>query len=64
VLATGNSARIQEAEHGAVQTILLGRIVAAEDIASLIVFLVSAQASAITGQVIAVDGSAGWGLFS
>jgi 3-oxoacyl-[acyl-carrier protein] reductase len=49
--------------HEAVQNIPIGRMVEAEDIASLMVFLVSAQASAITGQVIAVDGGAGRGIF-
>jgi NAD(P)-dependent dehydrogenase (short-subunit alcohol dehydrogenase family) len=34
-----------------------------EDIADLVLFLVSARASAMTGQVIAVDGGAGRGIF-
>ncbi len=38
-------------------------VVEPEDIADLIVFLVSARASAMTGQVIAVDGGAGRGIF-
>ncbi len=55
-------ASIEEAERVAVQNIPIGRMVAPEDIASLILFLVSDQASAITGQVIAVDGGAGQGM--
>ena len=47
----------------AVQDIPIGRMVEPEDIAALIVFLVSARASAMTGQVIAVDGGAGRGIF-
>jgi NAD(P)-dependent dehydrogenase (short-subunit alcohol dehydrogenase family) len=48
----------QEAEREAVQTNPIGRMVMPEDIADLILFLVSERASAITGQVIAVDGGA------
>jgi 3-oxoacyl-[acyl-carrier protein] reductase len=54
---------VAAAEREAVQNIPIGRMVEAEDIANLIVFLVSTQASAITGQVIAVDGGAGRGIF-
>jgi NAD(P)-dependent dehydrogenase (short-subunit alcohol dehydrogenase family) len=54
--------RVTEAERMAVQQIPLGRMVEPEDIAHLILFLVSTQASAITGQVIAVDGGAGRGM--
>jgi NAD(P)-dependent dehydrogenase (short-subunit alcohol dehydrogenase family) len=54
---------VEEAERRTVQTIPIGRMIEAEDIANLILFLVSAQASAITGQVIAVDGGAGRGIF-
>jgi|SRR5437763_4477424 NAD(P)-dependent dehydrogenase (short-subunit alcohol dehydrogenase family) len=54
---------IAEAERQAVQDIPIGRMVEPEDIADLILFLVSARASAMTGQVIAVDGGAGRGIF-
>lgn len=54
---------LEEAERQAVQEIPIGRMVEPEDIADLIVFLVSARASAMTGQVIAVDGGAGRGIF-
>jgi 3-oxoacyl-[acyl-carrier protein] reductase len=50
------------AERSAVQHIPIGRMVEPDDIADLILFLVSARASAITGQVIAVDGGAGRGM--
>ncbi|MGE3540520.1 MAG: SDR family oxidoreductase [Candidatus Tectimicrobiota bacterium] len=53
---------LSEAEQQAVQGIPIGRMVEPEDIADLIVFLVSARASAMTGQVIAVDGGAGRGI--
>jgi 3-oxoacyl-[acyl-carrier protein] reductase len=53
---------VEEAEREAVQHIPIGRMVAPEDIADLILFLVSERASAITGQVIAVDGGAGRGI--
>jgi len=45
------------------RTIPIGRMVMPEDIADLILFLVSERASAITGQVIAVDGGAGRDVF-
>jgi NAD(P)-dependent dehydrogenase (short-subunit alcohol dehydrogenase family) len=54
---------MEAAEREAVQNIPIGRMVEPEDIADLIVFLVSERASAITGQVIAVDGGAGRGIF-
>lgn len=53
---------VEEAEREAVQYILIGRMVAPEDIAELILFPVSDRASAITGQVTAVDGGAGRGI--
>ena len=55
-------ASVEAAEQATVSSIPIGRMIEAEDIASLILFLVSAQASAITGQVIAVDGGAGRGM--
>jgi NAD(P)-dependent dehydrogenase (short-subunit alcohol dehydrogenase family) len=56
------SVSVEEAEREAVQHIPIGRMVAPEDIADLILFLVSERTSAITGQVIAVDGGAGRGI--
>jgi len=53
---------VEAAEQATVSSIPIGRMIEAEDIASLILFLVSAPASAITGQVIAVDGGAGRGM--
>jgi NAD(P)-dependent dehydrogenase (short-subunit alcohol dehydrogenase family) len=53
---------VEEAEREAVKTIPIGRMVEPEDIADMILFLVSERASAITGQVIAVDGGAGRGI--
>ena len=54
---------LAEAEREAVRNTPIGRMVEPEDIANLIVFLVSDRATAITGQVIAVDGGAGRGVF-
>lgn len=53
---------IEAAEQATVSSIPIGRMIEPEDIAASILFLVSAQASAITGQVIAVDGGAGRGM--
>jgi NAD(P)-dependent dehydrogenase (short-subunit alcohol dehydrogenase family) len=53
---------VEAAEQEAVKSIPIGRMVQPEDIADLILFLVSDRASAITGQVIAVDGGAGRGI--
>ena len=46
-----------------VANIPIGRMVEPEDIANLVVFLSSNQASAITGQTIGVDGGAGRGVY-
>jgi NAD(P)-dependent dehydrogenase (short-subunit alcohol dehydrogenase family) len=45
-----------------VANVPIGRMVEPDDIANLVLFLVSNQASAITGQTIAVDGGAGRGI--
>ncbi|HYY16835.1 MAG TPA: SDR family oxidoreductase [Gammaproteobacteria bacterium] len=54
---------LEHAEREAVRSIPIGRMVEPEDIADLILFLVSERAGAITGQVMAVDGGAGRGMF-
>jgi NAD(P)-dependent dehydrogenase (short-subunit alcohol dehydrogenase family) len=53
---------MEEAEHEAVQHIPIGRMMTPEDVADLILLLMSERASAITGQVIAVEGGSGRGL--
>lgn len=53
---------IEEAERRAVANIPIGRMVEPEDIADLVLFLVSNRAGAITGQTIAVEGGAGRGI--
>ena len=52
----------EEVMQRTVASIPIGRMVQPEDIADLVVFLCSNQASAITGQTIAVDGGAGRGI--
>ena len=47
---------VEEAEAQAVADIPIGRMVEPEDIADLILFLVSDRAGAITGQTIGVEG--------
>jgi enoyl-[acyl-carrier-protein] reductase (NADH) len=54
--------RIEKAEREAVQHLPIDRMVSAEDIANLVLFLLSKRAGAITGQVIAVDGGADRGI--
>ena len=53
---------VAEMERQAVADIPIGRMVESQDIADLIVFLVSNRAGAITGQTIAVEGWAGRGM--
>jgi NAD(P)-dependent dehydrogenase (short-subunit alcohol dehydrogenase family) len=53
---------LDEAERRAVSSIPIGRMVEPEDVADLVLFLVSARASAITGQTIAIEGGAGQGV--
>ncbi len=53
---------MEEAESRAVANIPIGRMVEPEDVADLVLFLVSDRAGAITGQTIAVEGGAGRGI--
>ena len=53
---------VEEAEVRAVSRIPIGRMVESQDIADLVLFLVSDRAGAITGQTIAVEGGAGHGI--
>ena len=53
---------LEEAERRAVSDIPIGRMVESQDIADLVLFLVSDRAGAITGQTIAVEGGAGRGI--
>ena len=53
---------VEEAERRSVSEIPIGRMVEPEEIANLVLFLVSEKASDITGQTIAVEGGAGRGL--
>ena len=53
---------VEEAERRAVSEIPIGRMVEPEEIANLVLFLVSEKAAAITGQTIAVEGGAGRGV--
>mgnify|MGYP003317336695 CR=1 FL=1 len=53
---------VKEAERRSVSEIPIGRMVEPEESASLVLFLVSEKASAITGQTIAVEGGAGRGI--
>lgn len=53
---------LEEAERETVSTIPIGRMIEPEDVADLVLFLVSDRASAITGQTIAIEGGAGRGI--
>ena len=53
---------VAEMERQSISDIPIGRMVESQDIADLIVFLVSEKAGAITGQTIAVEGGAGRGM--
>ena len=53
---------VEEVEREVFQRIPIGRVIESRDIANLVLFLVSDHASAITGQVIGVDGGAGRGV--
>ena len=53
---------IEEAERRAVAGIPIGRMIEPEDVADLVLFLVSERAAAITGQTIAIEGGAGRGV--
>lgn len=53
---------VEEAERRAVSNIPIGRLVEAEEIANLVLFLVSDKAGAITGQTIGVEGGVARGI--
>ena len=53
---------IEEAERRAVAGIPIGRMIEPEDVAALVLFLVSERAATITGQTIAIEGGAGRGV--
>ena len=53
---------VDEAEHRAVSGIPIGRMIDPEEVANLVLFLVSNKASAITGQSVAIDGGASQGI--
>lgn len=57
-IANARGVSIDEAEASIAANFPIGRIVEPGDIAPLVIFLASAQAAAITGQAIAVDGGA------
>ncbi len=54
---------VEEAERRELSAIPIGRMVEPEDLANMIVFMVSDKASAVTGQTIAVEGGASRGVF-
>ena len=56
--ASDASITVEEAEARAIAGIPIGRMVEPDDIADLILFLVSNRAGAITGQTIGVEGGA------
>ena len=53
---------VEELERQTISRMPIGRMIAPEDIANLVLFLVSDKASAITGQSIGVDGGSGSGV--
>ena len=61
--AAARSIAVEEAMEQVARSIPIGRMIEPEDIANLVLYLVSDKAGAITGQSIAVDGGAGRGIF-
>ena len=57
------SISLEEAERQTVAGIPIGRLIEPADVANMVVFLASNQASAITGQAIGVDGGGASGVF-
>ena len=53
---------LEEAERQAAENTPIGRLVEPEEVAHLVLFLVSEKASAITGQTIGIEGGAGPGV--
>ena len=58
-----NNISIEEAERQAAEGAPIGRLIEPEEIAHLVLFLVSNKANAITGQTIGIEGGAGRGIF-
>lgn len=54
---------VEEAMERAARSIPIGRMIEVDDIANLVLLLVSEKAGAITGQSIAVDGGATRGIY-
>ena len=61
--ASYNNISIEEAERQAAEGAPIGRLIEPEEIAHLVLFLVSDKASAITGQTVGIEGGAGRGIF-
>ena len=61
--ATLQNITLEEAMERTARSIPIGRMIEADDIANLVLFLVSDKAGAITGQSIAVDGGAARGIY-
>ena len=53
---------VDEVERRAAQDTPIGRLIEPEEVADLVLFLVSDRASAITGQTIGIEGGAGRGI--
>jgi len=51
--------RVEEAKRQSAEGTSIGRLIEPEEIALLMLFLISNKASAITGQAIAIEGGAG-----
>lgn len=56
--ASNRGLSLEEAEASMAASVPIGRMIVPEDVAPLVLFLASAQAGALTGQTIAVDGGA------
>ncbi len=56
--ASDRGISLEEAEASMAEAVPIGRMITPEDVAPMVLFLASSQASAITGQTLAVDGGA------